>query len=85
MILRLIITVLLVLFVFVIPWWLSFILVIAASFYFKNFYEAVFVALIMDSIFGSVSVFGNFPYVLTLIFLVLIFIVNKIREKLIMY
>lgn len=39
----------------------------------------------MDSIYGSSVVFDNFIYFFTFIFIIMIFVINKIREKMIMY
>ncbi|MFA7193885.1 MAG: hypothetical protein WC087_03135 [Candidatus Paceibacterota bacterium] len=58
---------------------------VCAAFYFKSFYEVVGLGLLMDSIFGSVAIFDNFSYFFTLVFLVSVFLINKVREKLIMY
>jgi hypothetical protein len=85
MILRVIFAILLAVLIFFLPWWVNLILIISASFYFKNFYEAVVIGLIMDSMYGSAVVFDNFIYIFTLMFIVMIFVINKIREKMIMY
>lgn len=85
MILRLVFGFVLLISIFFLPWWLNVIFIIALSFYYKNFYEAVFIGLIMDSVYGSAVIFETFIYFFTLIFLILIFVINKIREKMIMY
>lgn len=71
--------------VFLLPWWLTTIMILSVSFYYKNFYEAVFVGFLMDSFFVTNIFFDNFYYPMTLILFVLIFVINKIRQKLIMY
>lgn len=85
MIARVVFIIFLLISAFVLPWWFTFIFAISASFYFKNFYEVVFVGLVMDSFFGSQVIFADFSYILTITFFILILVINQIRQKLIMY
>jgi hypothetical protein len=85
MIFRVILSFILLFLVFFLPWWANVILIIALAFYFKNYYEAVILGLIMDAIYGSFVVFDSFIYMFTISFLIMIYVVNKIREKMIMY
>jgi hypothetical protein len=85
MILRLIFALILLVSISFLPWWVNLILIVVGSFYFKNFYEAVLIGLIMDSLYGSSVVFETFIYFYTLTFLISVFLINKIREKMIMY
>ncbi len=85
MILRVILSLILLFLVFFLPWWINIIFIVALAFYFKNYYEAVALGLVMDSVYGSFVVFDSFTYMFTLSFFVMIFVINKIREKMIMY
>lgn len=85
MVFRLIFSVFLIVTLFIFPWWLTLIFVLSGSFYFKNFYEAALIGLAMDSLYGSVVVYDNLIYKFTIISLISVFVINKIRQKLIMY
>jgi len=85
MILRVVFALILLISIFFLPWWFNLIFIVALSFYYKNFYESVFIGLIMDSFYGSSVVFENLIYFFTLMFLILVFVINKIRKKMIMY
>ncbi len=85
MLTRIIFTAFLFISAFVMPWWITLLITISASFYFKNFYEAVFIGLVLDSFFGSQVVFDNFSYIITLALFISVLFINHIRQKLIMY
>lgn len=70
---------------FLVPWWITTLLTLATLFYFKHFYEAVLIGLVLDALAGSYVLFPLFPYALTLCSLGLVVIVTHIRERMIMY
>lgn len=70
---------------FILPWWLTVLITLAALFYFPHFYEAVCIGLILDAVYGSYVLFSSFSYAMTLAALILVFMVTKIRERMIMY
>lgn len=70
---------------FLLPWWVSLLLAIAASFYFKYFLELIFVGGVLDVLYGSsVSSFG-FAYLFLLISIVLLFSIGILKQRLILY
>jgi len=82
---RILVDVILVVGAFLLPWWVTAILGLAALFYFKNFYEAIAIGLVLDSIYGTSAIFNSFPYLLTMSALVLVLLVTNIRSRMIMY
>jgi hypothetical protein len=84
--LRFILDIILLFFVFLLPTWLTALLVLVCIFYFDFFAEAIFFGLIMDIIYGGGKVFGmNFPYIFTVV-LGLIFLISlKLRGMLKFY
>lgn len=85
MVVRLVWNILLLILAFLVPWWITVLCTLAALFYFKSFYEAVLVGLILDALYGSYVLFPAFPYALTLVALAFVLVVSKIRERMIMY
>ncbi len=82
---RIISVVVLVASAYLLPWWFVVVLTCAALFYFRNFYEAVGIGFLLDALYGTGSVFGGWPYMLTLIAVVLLVLATKLRERMIMY
>lgn len=78
-------TILLVISVFLFPWWVTLLFLVASLFYFSRFYEAIGLGLLMDSVYATGSVATFFPYMLTCSTIVLIVCVQYIRARLIMY
>jgi hypothetical protein len=85
MLTRIACTTLLILAVFLFPWWLVLVFLMASLFYFSRFYEAIGVGLLLDSVYATGSVAVWFPYMLTCSTIVLVVCVQFIRARLIMY
>lgn len=61
--------------------WMSFFLVVVATFYFRNFYEAVAVGVIIDVLYGvPLARFFQIPLAATGMYLLVYFAVNRARE-----
>ena len=77
---RIIISVLIFLGIFILPWWLSVLFILIAFFIFESFYEGLFFGLMIDLL-SSVSreLFYNLPVVsiLLLFFFLLFKVLNK--------
>ena len=82
---RVVFDIILIAVVVLLPWWVSVILSLAAIFYFNNFFEAAFVGLLLDSLYGTSSVFSDFPYLLTTIFTLITLFLIYFKKKLVMY
>ena len=82
---RIIFDVILIICMITFPWWVGIVLALAALFYFEKFYEAVFVGLFIDSIYGSSVVFPNFSYLITIISALVTFLIVRFKNNLIMY
>ena len=69
---------------FFLPWWIVFILALAALFYFDSFYEIVALGLICDVLYASShSLVGLYGF--TLISGLILILVRQIKKRLIMY
>ncbi len=56
---------------FVGPWWLAFVAAVIAAFSFHWFIELVILGVLLDALYSApVAWFGNFPYAMTLIALI---------------
>lgn len=75
---RIIADVILVISVFLWPWWVSSILCIAAIFYFRDFYEALIFGLFMDSVYSLPEYAWGFLFTLSA---ALVFIVSFSLKK----
>ena len=72
--------------IFMFPWWLVFIFVLAAALYFERYYEAVFFGLIMDAIYAvPISKFSGIILVSSVTALILIVIVEFLKKRLYFY
>ncbi|MEY2640837.1 MAG: hypothetical protein RL150_230 [Candidatus Parcubacteria bacterium] len=78
-------TVLLLVLACLLPWWVAVIGTLAALFYFKAYYEAVFIGLVFDAMYGSYVLFPALPYVLTLATLGIVYVATTVRARMIMY
>ena len=78
------IRVLIVLSVFVLPWWVPVILACAGLFYFDRFYEIILIGLFFDILYHSANTpFGLYGF--TLIACTLFVCVKQIKQRLIVY
>lgn len=67
--------------IFFFPLWASFALIIAALFYFKNFYEAIVAGVLLDMLYGvPLERFFNIQWATTLLFLFAYFTINYIKR-----
>jgi hypothetical protein len=83
---RVIFDVLFIIGAFFLPWWLMFIAIILGVFLFGFFWEGIFYAVLIDSVFGVATVrFWYIPYFFTLVVLFGITISLIIRRKTRMY
>lgn len=68
------------------PWWFTAIFSIAVLYYFKNFNEIVLFGLVMDILYGRLSVaFHWYDYKFTLFFLILLLTSYFIKKRLKFY
>ena len=84
MALRVILGILSIVSVFFLPWWFVFLIALALLFYFEKFYEVIIIALLADIIYGSEH-FISFPYAITFIAIIFLYIVTKFKKNLIAY
>lgn len=70
--------------VFILPWWIVFLLCLASLFYFERFYEVIIIALIADVIYGSYLYFG-YPYLITLTSVLIFYTISRFKNNLIAY
>ena len=69
--------------VFFSPWWVSVVLLTACVFYFKWYWEGIFISLIYDTFYSiPISYLYNFEFVATLFAVVLFFILNFLKKRL---
>ncbi|MGM0482681.1 MAG: hypothetical protein ACQEP6_02345 [Patescibacteria group bacterium] len=78
---RIIISLLLVFFVVLTPWWLYISLIVFFIFFFSRYYEALFLGVLIDSLYGH-SVFLHFPAFFTVSIAILLVISISFRGKL---
>ncbi len=82
---RIIIDIFLFIAVFIVPWWVMLLIVLGLLFKYTHFYEAFFVGLIIDALYGiPLAMFYNFRFVATLTALVL-FIITFYSKKLLTF
>ncbi len=89
MLIRIIFDIILLLGIFISPWWwLPIILIIFFTFIFPHFWEAIVFGIFIDSIIGPLDLAflgGLNNWIFTLFFLVTILIVNKFKKYLSFY
>jgi hypothetical protein len=79
-----IIRILILLSVFISPWWVAVILACAGVFYFDRFYEIILIGLFFDILYHSTNTaFGLYGF--TIIACVLFVTVKQIKQRLIVY
>lgn len=70
--------------VFILPWWLVIILGLVLVFYFNNYYEFIIAGLILDSLYGNIISIDNFYFLFTLITTITtVFLINFKKKLLI--
>jgi len=79
---RVISDIILILIVFLLPWWVSTILALALFFYFEKYYELIVVAFIFDSLYGTASIYPFIPYLLTIISILITLVLLKFKKNL---
>lgn len=85
MIIRIAISLLIVSLISLLPWWVIVILLSIALIIFKSYYEAVFIGLILDAVYGTAVIYPAYPYIFTM-FAVLILIFSRyLRERILVY
>lgn len=83
---RIIIDVILLVSVFVFPWWLSFFGAVVLMLFFEKFIELIAVGFILDSLYGFPhGGFFGFQYFLTTVMIFLFFIFRFLKSKMIFY
>jgi len=85
MVARIISTVCILIGLFIFPWWVSALVALAALFYFPRYIEVVFIAVVIDGLYGHVAALSFLPYIATVIALVFYILVQHVRSRLIMY
>jgi hypothetical protein len=84
--LRFIVNSILILSVFIFPWWVSGLLGLCALFYFHTFYEIVVLGLIIDSLYNAkVPHFLEFQFVVTIASILVLCISLYIKERIRFY
>ncbi|MGM0628876.1 MAG: hypothetical protein ACQESA_00415 [Patescibacteria group bacterium] len=78
---RIVISLLLVFFVVLTPWWLYVSLLVFFIFFFSRYYEALFLGVLIDSLYGP-SVMLHFPAFFTVSIAILLVISISFRGKL---
>ena len=81
---RIIADLLILVFIFVAPWWLLILAIIAAIFFFQNFYESFIFAILLDGFYGvpDISFFGTnafFTATIGVIFFLSIFLKPRLK------
>ena len=81
--LRILLNILIIIFLFIFPVYISFILILASIFFINNFMEAIIWGFFLDLLYGSGRIFGvHFPYFFTLIILVFYLISFRLKTML---
>ncbi|TRZ52653.1 hypothetical protein D4R99_02375 [bacterium] len=64
------------------PWWITLILIIIGAFFFENFYEAFFLGLFLDALYGTEAInFYGFRLFFATIGLFLVFFSSLLKKK----
>ena len=71
--------------IFLLPWWVSLLLALSASFYFSHFIEIIFIGGTLDALYGSGFSSFEFPYFFLLGTIVIFYGVQSLKKRLIMY
>ena len=79
---RVLISVIYLILVFIMPWWLNLILGLALLFYFNNYYEYILAGLIMDSLYGGIINIENFHFIFTLFTTICTLFIINFKKKL---
>lgn len=74
-------SVLLLVFAFTFPWWVSFTLAILGAFYFKNLFEIILIGFVIDILYGPVHLFFEFDLFFTMMSLVIFYVIDNLKEK----
>jgi hypothetical protein len=70
--------------IFFLPWWIVFLVALALLFYFDRFYEVIIIGIIADVLYSSIN-FLDFPYPITLVSIIFLYIISKFKKNLIAY
>lgn len=70
---------------FVTPWWVTLLLVLAGLIYFPFYIEVLFVGLFFDALYGAPMFVPWLPYAATMLAVVFLICAQQVRERLIMY
>lgn len=70
--------------IFIVPWWFSIILIAAGIFIFSTFYEAFFLAVLLDGFYGAsgISLYGYnlfFTFCISAIFILAVLLKNRLK------
>ena len=86
MTLRIALDLLLLIGLFVFPWWASMLVVLVLLFYFKHFYEAIAAGIILDALYAApIGTLSDFQLVFTLGAIVFVGVVAYIKTKIRLY
>lgn len=81
---RIILSLVFLLFAFILPWWLVIIFGLILVFYFNNFYEFILAGLILDSLYGGMISVEKFYFIFTLVITIsTVFLINFKKKLLI--
>ena len=64
------------------PWWITALVLIAGCFFVESFYECIVFGILADSLYGTEWSFHGVPYAATLYALVVFLVVSFIRKRL---
>jgi hypothetical protein len=73
--------IILILSVFILPWWTAFLLSILGLFYFDNLYEVIVVGLAIDVLYGVHFEFFGFDLFFTLILLACFYMITLFKKQ----
>jgi hypothetical protein len=70
---------------FVFQWWISIVLAFVGLFYFNNLYEAIFVGIVIDSLYGispDIFFFDDFNFMFTILMIIGFLAIGNLKTKL---
>jgi len=74
-----------IMFVFIFPWWVSIVFALAGAFYFKLYIELIVVGVIIDSIYGNILFDDKIAFVFTLVTSILLGFISFLKSRMTAY
>lgn len=83
--LRIFATIILISLITFLPWYVMLPLILVMTFLFSKYYEAILLGLILDAVYGTFFVISQFPYLFTIITILILILIIYLRDRVLIY